>query len=197
MTLESGNDLLSHPACSKLRNNGYENEEEQLVTIQVYIDLVESKGWHKVELCPVEALRRTVVVGHSRQTDQRQIVLPSSLSSSLTMTRILEILDVLKREFNASKVLLGFVDPDSTVVYYSLTDDLVPPEPTDAVRAEKQRQKAKNRSKLRQSRFVTCEKKLDSLPDSGCIVANQLEAGDGQCSTTGPSDVGEARTQID
>jgi len=45
-------------------------------------------------------------------------------------------------------VLIGFVDADSTIVYYSLTSGLVPPPPIDVLKSKKLRQRSKNRRRM-------------------------------------------------
>jgi len=139
-------EITSHPEYVKLTQIGFENEEERHITLRVFLDLSEMKGWYQVKLCPLDSIKRTVVTGYSRRTDELQAVLPSTLTSTFSMEQILSILSAVEESFHTSKVLLGFVDADSTIVYYSLTNGLVPPAPpAESQKAEKRRQKAKAR----------------------------------------------------
>jgi len=154
-------DLTQHPEYVRLKQIGYEDDDLLHVTILVYIDLIESKGWHNIKLHPVPGLRRTVIVGRASAMSDASgssgvsVVLPSTADCSLSMQQIIGWMRVVEEIFDTSRLLVAFVDADSTLVYYSLTDGLVAPPPADVNQSEKAYQKYKIKNENRTVNFVT------------------------------------------
>ncbi|CAO3618933.1 unnamed protein product [Cunninghamella blakesleeana] len=109
----------------------------QDITLQVYEDLVLNKAWKKVDVIPIDSLERCILQAHEPETppEERLIILPihqdQSLSSSI-LSATFQQLSLLKisnhlSHFSLSKITLGIVASDSTVLYYHIHKGLEHP----------------------------------------------------------------------
>jgi hypothetical protein len=135
-----------HPEYKRLCEFGIDDVSQRQRIFTIYLDLIESKGWFKVALNPIEKNDVVLVTGHPSATEERLAVWPVASDAQLSMAEMQSMIkDIADVSPNASSLLLGIVDTDSTVVYYSLTNGLVPPESADDQNAAKVKQRRRNR----------------------------------------------------
>lgn len=125
------NKFFDHPVYKKICENGIGSQNEWHRTFLIYMDLVECREWYNVVLYPLKQLKLLLVAGHVTTTDNRCFVLPMSTNDSLSPSQIQTVTDAVKAVSSTARLMVGIVSSDATVVYYTLTDGLVAPEPVD------------------------------------------------------------------
>lgn len=144
------NTFCDHPLYKKICESGIGSEHDWHRTFLVCMDLVECRGWYNVVLHPLEQLQLLLIGGHPSATDDRCFVWPMSTSDSICPSHIQTILSTVKTISDTARLMVGIVSSDSTIVYYTLTDGLVRPEPVDDQHTDKlKRQRKLHRLKTR------------------------------------------------
>lgn len=137
--------LEDHPKFKEIQSYGYYNGKTSLAraVMTVYLDLCESKHWFGVCLHPCESIKIAYITGKRTKKSPMEAVVPLTIDTALTTEEIQNILQEVthcemeskdegcERSCETYKVIIGFCEADSTVVYYDFFQGLVPPDPPD------------------------------------------------------------------
>ena len=127
-----------HPKYLQIKSYGYDVCLREAILI--YLDLIEAKHWFDVELCRCDAIKNVYIVGRPLKKCQIELVVPVASSNFLTHEKLHEIITEVCKAYNGSglgekfgtseakSVYFAIMDSNSTVVYYKMTDGLVPPD---------------------------------------------------------------------
>ncbi|XP_055963970.1 tRNA-splicing endonuclease subunit Sen15 [Sorex fumeus] len=123
----------SHPKYVEMMELGIGDAAQVYTAFLVYLDLMESKGWHEVRCEGLPELQLICLVGTELAGEGPQTVVPASVCASLSHNRIREILKASRRfqgdPESPASFTLAIVESDSTIVYYRLTDGFMLPDP--------------------------------------------------------------------
>ncbi|XP_033643650.1 uncharacterized protein LOC117303529 [Asterias rubens] len=137
--------LLEHPKYVEMKSWNLENDEQIFVTLVVYINLCEAKDWWNVAIHPCRELQLAFITGKPSRKDDVRIVLPITSNIKLTHERLQKFLQYIhlpetpSTTMDSSKepvavsgetshsVTLAITESGSTIVYYKITNGLVPP----------------------------------------------------------------------
>ncbi|XP_068689736.1 tRNA-splicing endonuclease subunit Sen15-like [Montipora foliosa] len=136
--------LEDHPKFKEIQSYGYYDDKSSMAraAITVYLDLCESKHWFGVCIRPCESMKIVYITGKRTKKSQMEAVVPLTIDTAMTTEEIQNVLqevtrceeeskDVKCEKIETSKVVIGFCEADSTVVYYDFYQGLVPPDPPD------------------------------------------------------------------
>ncbi|PPQ68371.1 hypothetical protein CVT24_004792 [Panaeolus cyanescens] len=100
---------------------------------QAYNDIVYAQEWTDVKLIDLEACGRAAVSGKKQDTDKTLYVVPCSLQESLSFSWVQDAFTVLFPPSSQDSsdempfLYLGITSPDSSLVYYKLSQGIVKP----------------------------------------------------------------------
>ena len=130
--------LEQHPKYLEIKSYGYDVCLREAILI--YLDLIEAKHWFDVELCRCDAIKNVYIVGRPLKKCQIELVVPVASSNLFTHGELHEIITEVFQAYNCSalgekfgrsevkSVYFAIMGSNSTVVYYKMSDGLVPPE---------------------------------------------------------------------
>ncbi|KAG4301731.1 hypothetical protein PCANB_001796 [Pneumocystis canis] len=98
----------------------------------VYTDLLLSQLWLKLKIYCLPS-NRSIIQGTSPQNYKIFYVYPCSLEECVSVKSLCELYDEIRSVIgkNEQTLLLGIVSPDSTIVYYKMSDGLLKPRKND------------------------------------------------------------------
>ncbi|XP_063154500.1 tRNA-splicing endonuclease subunit Sen15 isoform X2 [Candoia aspera] len=119
----------------------------------VYLDLLEVRNWHEVSFTGLAEFQLVCLHGREKETEPLQVVVPTPAHVSFSHERLREIMNstrtVLAKPDSPLSITLAIVETDSTIVYYTLTDGFVMPDPPDSPEDADSKQGRKKRKRLR------------------------------------------------
>lgn len=132
----------NHPQYLAIKAHGYDkhNPFTSRSAMLVFLELCESKHWFGVEIHFSDKLKRVYLSGKPRKKAEKEIIVPLSVNTSLTVEEIQNIVTEIQRcvrdvpGYRSSNlaVTLGICDSDSSIVYYKVYNGLVEPNPPNA-----------------------------------------------------------------
>ncbi|KAJ9574783.1 hypothetical protein L9F63_008047 [Diploptera punctata] len=139
---------LIHPVLQDMINLGCRNQFSVGIAYQVYMNLCEVQAMRDVKYLynkELDMLYLTAV----KQTDANssknsEIFLPLSTVSEITPAWIKKVQDTLCSDREDKGLTLAMKEHDSTVVFYRMTQGLVPPDSPETARRKKQREEQKH-----------------------------------------------------
>lgn len=109
---------------SHLQKLGCTNIAHAYTCIHVYIELTEVKKYWDVKICYDKSLDSAYITARKNKNTEIIIFIPIPVANSLSFND-------MKRYFNLCQnnesIYLAIVDPDSTSVYYQISDGIIPP----------------------------------------------------------------------
>ncbi|KAK3594716.1 hypothetical protein CHS0354_001540 [Potamilus streckersoni] len=136
--------LHCHFLSAELNEYGIDNPTQMDLTILVYLNLCEVRGWWNVKTHGCHEMNIFFLSGQSSKSSPREIILPISSTSSLSPADIQQYLQIIKVDNSPTKgLILAVCDTDSTMVFYKVTDGLVPPESPEESEQKKEKQSKK------------------------------------------------------
>jgi len=182
----------SHPKFQEIQQYNSRDTLQSQAAFLVYLDLCEVKEWwgvgceHSVELDVV------VLRGRPSRHAPYQTVVPVPAGRQLSPTMIQHLISVLGTETPSGlkSVTFALMESDTTVVYYVMTNGLVPPDTPEVGEAKKKLHERKLRlSRGRQRRGLQAYCRGDASGVSGA----DLE----QDTSEEESDTNDTRAQVD
>lgn len=148
-----------HPKFKEICSYGFNKDDDPGLlrsAMMVYLDLCETKGWFKVELHPCESLKQVYITGKPRKKAPLEVIVPITVQTALTMADFQNVVfetNSLEEERlvanSVPSVTLAISEADSTIVYYTISSGLVPPEePTEEelqMKAQKKQKRKRNK----------------------------------------------------
>ncbi|XP_022085239.1 uncharacterized protein LOC110976354 [Acanthaster planci] len=138
--------LSDHPKYTEMRSWKLDNDVQIFTTLVVYLNLCEAKDWWSVEIHPCRELNLAFITGKPRKKGNLRVVLPVTTETQLSHKRLKQFLqhiqlpgpppptstspdevDTMPREDMPTSLVLAITEPGSTIVYYEISDGLVPP----------------------------------------------------------------------
>ena len=117
---------------------GIGNKKSLNIAAKVFIDLSEVRGWWNVKLHTKKDVDVVFISGHHTRHEPRQLVLPLSSNEMVSPMKINQYLNQIKLDdYNTEGLTLAICDPDTTTVYYKVSEGLVPPESPESTDANK------------------------------------------------------------
>ncbi|XP_071153940.1 uncharacterized protein [Mytilus edulis] len=102
-------------------------EEEPSLVSRVYLDLCEARGWWNVTIH--NQADQSFISGHPNRHEPRQLVLPISSHQMVSPMQFQHYIHTIKLEDCKTEGLtLAICEPDTTTVYYKISDGLIQPE---------------------------------------------------------------------
>ncbi|KAG8436530.1 hypothetical protein GDO86_007584 [Hymenochirus boettgeri] len=147
-TLTTGNQeweepwILEHPVFKEMMSMEIADSAQVYAAFLVYMDLLEVRTWHEVQLHGSQELHLIYLRGLEKETHTPQVIVPTPVSISYSHERIQQMmkLDCASTDQSSSKedqtnscILLAILESDSTIVYYKLTNGFVIPDPPDMI----------------------------------------------------------------
>ncbi|KAL3872457.1 hypothetical protein ACJMK2_040383 [Sinanodonta woodiana] len=133
--------LHYHPVRAILNEYGIDNPAQMDLTVLVYLNLCEVRGWWNVKTHCCQEMNIFFLSGQSSPSSPREIILPISSTTNLSPADIQQYLHVIKVDNSPTKgLILAVCDTDSTMVFYKITDGLVPPESPEESEQKKGKQ---------------------------------------------------------
>jgi hypothetical protein len=131
-----------HPVQKDMINLGCRNQFSVGIAFQVYMDLCEVQAMQDVQYLYSHELDMLYLVGKtgrdSHSGSRSEIFLPLSSVSEITPAWIQKVQDTLCTDEDKKGITLAMKDHDSTVVYYRMTQGLVPPDSPETAHRKKQ-----------------------------------------------------------
>lgn len=132
---------LIHPVQQDMINLGCRNQFSVGIAFQVYMDLCEVQAMRDVQYLYSHELDLLYLVGNtgrdSQSASRTEIFLPLSTVSEITPAWIQKVQDTLCTDQDKKGITLAMKDHDSTVVYYRMTQGLVPPDSPETAQQKK------------------------------------------------------------
>ncbi|XP_038063816.1 tRNA-splicing endonuclease subunit Sen15-like [Patiria miniata] len=138
--------LTEHPKYVEMKSWKLENDEQIFITLIVYLNLCEAKDWWNVEIHPCRELQLAFITGKPKRKADKRAVLPISTETHLSPKRLKQFLqhiclpglpstspssqdeaEVTSEEDTPTSLILAITESGSTIVYYQISDGLVPP----------------------------------------------------------------------
>jgi len=94
------------------------------ILLLTYNDLLYGQCWSDVEVLELPVCGRLLLKGVVNETKTTNIVLPCSLSETLSIEWLSQVFDELK---GPREIHLGIVSDDSSIVYYRIGDGIIKP----------------------------------------------------------------------
>jgi len=116
--------MESHPSYSTLAPFIAKYPQVGGCLFLTYNDLVYAQSWKGVEVLELPQSQRVALKGIRPETNASHIIVPCSLSESLSMTWVT---NVFKELNDTPDLYLGILSEDSSVVYYRLSSGIVKP----------------------------------------------------------------------
>ncbi|XP_040215732.1 tRNA-splicing endonuclease subunit Sen15 [Rana temporaria] len=126
--------ILEHPRFKEMISLDVADSSQVYSAFLVYIDLIEVRNWHDVQILGSSELHLVYLLGQEKADHKPQVIIPTPVTMSCSHERIQQYLKLghTAEDENVSySTLLGIVESDSTIVYYKLTDGFVIPDPPD------------------------------------------------------------------
>ncbi|KDR20531.1 tRNA-splicing endonuclease subunit Sen15-like isoform X2 [Zootermopsis nevadensis] len=141
-------DYPIHPVQQDMVNLGCRNQLSVGIAFQVYMDLCEVQAMEDVRYVYSHELDLIYLLGKTQRGPQSasrtEIFLPLSTASEITPAWIQKVQDTLCTDKDKKGITLAMKEHDSTVVYYRLTQGLVPPDSPETARRKKQHNEQKH-----------------------------------------------------
>ncbi|KAJ7331797.1 hypothetical protein JRQ81_013977 [Phrynocephalus forsythii] len=149
-----GNWLVTHPTFAKMMSLDVADSSSVYAAFLVYLDLLEVRNWHEVSFFGLAEFQLVGLHGREKEAEDVQVVMPTPVHVSFSHERLRQIMKracVLEDNPDSPLSLtLAFVESDSTIVYYKLTDGFVmpnPPEDTEEVDDKQWRRKKRKKAR--------------------------------------------------
>lgn len=144
----------------KLGEIGCTSVAKAQICVHVYVELTEVKKYWNVKFCHDKTTDTTYITAQKNRNSERIIFLPIPVAESLSFNDMKKCFNL--RQCNES-IYLAIVDPDSTSVYYQISDGIAPPAQPLAVRLQARDRRQYNDSVLRRNTKIMEEAALCSL----------------------------------
>ncbi|XP_013409348.1 tRNA-splicing endonuclease subunit Sen15-like [Lingula anatina] len=152
--------LLSHPKYKEMMSHGFNNSDQALQAMLVYLDLCEAKQWAKVSLHPCSELKMIFLTAQESERDgQAHLMLPIGNDAELNIAQMKQYIDHIKHpSVECPSLTLAIVASDSTILYYKITDGLVPPDPPEQLQAKKTLRGKRKAAQRKAHKFIKMKK---------------------------------------
>ncbi|XP_069856618.1 tRNA-splicing endonuclease subunit Sen15-like [Dipodomys merriami] len=121
--------MATHPKDLELMELDIGDATQVCISFLVYLDLMESKSWHRVNCVGLPELQLICLLWTEIEGEGLQTVVPTPVSASLSHNRIREILKASRKLQGYPDLPISFtlaiVESDSTIIYYKLTDGFI------------------------------------------------------------------------
>ncbi|XP_063154499.1 tRNA-splicing endonuclease subunit Sen15 isoform X1 [Candoia aspera] len=145
--------LATHPTFTQMMSLEVADSRGVYAAFLVYLDLLEVRNWHEVSFTGLAEFQLVCLHGREKETEPLQVVVPTPAHVSFSHERLREIMNstrtVLAKPDSPLSITLAIVETDSTIVYYTLTDGFVMPDPPDSPEDADSKQGRKKRKRLR------------------------------------------------
>ncbi|XP_065830262.1 tRNA-splicing endonuclease subunit Sen15-like [Oscarella lobularis] len=129
--------ILDHPEAARMSAFGFDDDVQLRVSMLVYLDLCEAKGWADVRACGCDELGVIYLTAQEKPDSVIERVVPLPLEYRLSMRKMRDLLANVGPPPNDSKshrLILAIVESTSTIVYYYLHEGFCPPSETSLSR---------------------------------------------------------------
>ncbi|KAI0232470.1 hypothetical protein LSAT2_017198 [Lamellibrachia satsuma] len=153
---QAGNEaipLYDHPKFHQLMTYDLIDRRQAYLTLLVYLDLIENKGWWNMTFIPSAKLAMVLISGHSSRIEPKEVIAPIATDMNLSVSSLQFHLQSLEEELHYHAFVFALVDDDSSIVYYKMSAGLVPPAPPEML--EEKKRCRQRQFQLRNKRFVT------------------------------------------
>ncbi|KAM8930717.1 tRNA-splicing endonuclease subunit Sen15 [Pelodytes ibericus] len=135
--------IQEHPQFKHMMSLDVTDSVQVYAAFLVYMDLLEVRNWHDVQIFGSTELHLVYLWGQEKVDHTPQVIIPTPVSISHSHEKIQKFIKLGEKMTKAASseedeatplntsIILAVVESDSTVVYYSLTDGFVIPEPPD------------------------------------------------------------------
>ncbi|XP_041370769.1 tRNA-splicing endonuclease subunit Sen15-like isoform X2 [Gigantopelta aegis] len=139
---------FQHPKFEEIVKRFPGNEEQIKLAFQVYIDLIEARGWWDVDVHHSERLQLMFVSGRARGRDPNTLFVPVDVTEEVSPEQIHSFCEHLALPGHTTHgITLAICDKDSSTTYFKVSNSLIAPSPPEVTDVHK-----RTRANLAQSR---------------------------------------------
>lgn len=128
----------------------------------IYLDLCEAKKYWNVEYFCHETNGKTYLKAKRNKKEKESLFIPCDVSQPTNLRKIRDLL-VLNKNNDYESVFMAMISPDSTCIYYEISDGLVEPQEISINHLKKNKHEELD-SKLRKNHLILEQAALYGIP---------------------------------
>ncbi|KAK9891482.1 hypothetical protein WA026_014719 [Henosepilachna vigintioctopunctata] len=118
--------LMDDQFIADILSQGCPTKREAAMVKQIYLELCEVKRYWDVEYFFHDGHKTTYLKAKIKKCDKPSLFIPKHVSDKNSFIEMMKLLE-LNNEGEFSGIYLAFINPDSTCVYYQISEGLVKP----------------------------------------------------------------------